>query len=258
MFEGLLALIDQVNDLALGGFIVFLRVGAALALIPGFGERTISIRVRIVIAFALSVTILPLVHTQLPGLKTGFLPILFATETIIGLAVGVFFRLFLFVLQIAGTLAAQATSLSQIFGGGNTPEPLPAFGNLMVVAGMALAMASGLHVKTVLALADTYTVLPAGHFPATADLTDWGVSGISRAFARAFSLVAPFLILSVIYNVALGAINRAMPQLMVAFIGAPAITLGGLALLAASLPVILPLWLAWFDAGLSNPFGAHW
>ncbi|MFC3118840.1 flagellar biosynthetic protein FliR [Jhaorihella thermophila] len=36
-----------------------------------------------------------------------------------------------------------------------------------------------------------------------------------------FSLSAPFVIASLLYNLTLGAINRAMPQLMVTLVGAP-------------------------------------
>ena len=57
-----------------------------------------------------------------------------------------------------------------------------------------------------------------------------------------FSLAAPFVIMGFAYNVALGAINRAMPQLMVAFVGAPAITAAGLLVLMLAAPVILHFW----------------
>lgn len=73
-------------------------------------------------------------------------------------------------------------------------------------------------------------------------------------FANAFTLAAPFVITSLIYNVALGAINRAMPQLMVAFVGAPAITAGGLILLMLISPLILSIWLDEFNIRLANPF----
>ena len=49
---------------------------------------------------------------------------------------------------------------------------------------------------------------------------------MAASFALALSLAAPFVIASLLYNVALGVINKAMPQLMVAFVGAPAITCG--------------------------------
>jgi flagellar biosynthetic protein FliR len=66
-------------------------------------------------------------------------------------------------------------------------------------------------------------------------------------------LSAPFVLVSLIYNVAMGIINKAMPQLMVAFVGAPAITAGGMILLFVSLPFLLPIWMARFDAVLAAP-----
>ena len=47
MFEGLAALLD-LTEAGLAGFIlVFARVGAVMALLPGFGERMIPARVRL-------------------------------------------------------------------------------------------------------------------------------------------------------------------------------------------------------------------
>ena len=71
----------------------------------------------------------------------------------------------------------------------------------------------------------------------------------------AFTLAAPFLITAVIYNLALGVINRAMPQLMVAFVGAPVITFGGLFILMVGSPVILDVWVRALMTFLANPGG---
>ncbi|MFY8145461.1 MAG: flagellar biosynthetic protein FliR, partial [Rhodobacter sp.] len=49
-------------------------------------------------------------------------------------------------------------------------------------------------------------------------------------------------------------INRAMPQLMVAFVGAPALTAGGLVLLALSTPLALAVWLAALNGFFAAPF----
>jgi len=78
---------------------------------------------------------------------------------------------------------------------------------------------------------------------------------VGRVFSLAFSLAAPFLIASVLYNLALGVINKAMPQLMVAFVGAPAITLGGLVILLLTTPFILPAWMRLMQATLASPMG---
>ena len=84
-------------------------------------------------------------------------------------------------------------------------------------------------------------------------MSSWGVAQIANAFALAFTLAAPFVILSVIYNIALGAINKAMPQLMVAFIGAPVITAGGLFVLMLAAPFMLEVWLSALDNFLASP-----
>jgi flagellar biosynthetic protein FliR len=106
------------------------------------------------------------------------------------------------------------------------------------------------------AFLQSYELLPFGRWPDPTDLADWGVSRVSDSFALAFSLSAPFLIASLLYNVALGVINKAMPQLMVAFVGAPAITWGGVALLMLVTPAILAAWLTVFEATLANPWAA--
>lgn len=71
----------------------------------------------------------------------------------------------------------------------------------------------------------------------------------------AFTLAAPFLITSIIYNLALGVINRAMPQLMVFFVGAPVITFGGLFILMVGSPMILDVWLREMMAFFADPGG---
>ena len=47
-----------------------------------------------------------------------------------------------------------------------------------------------------------------------------------------------------------------MPQLMVAFVGAPAITWGGLFLLLITTPFLLPVWFEAFQAALVAPLGS--
>ncbi|NUB44606.1 flagellar biosynthetic protein FliR [Fertoebacter nigrum] len=231
-------------------FLVSLRVGAVMALLPAFGEQVVPQRVRLVLTLAFTAVILPVVAERLP--TDGFI-VPFAAEVVAGLALGIGLRLFILALQIAGTIAAQAASLSQLFGGAG-PEPQPAIANLLVLAGLALAVNTGLHLRAAEAMILSYDVFPAGRLPRAADLADWGLGQVTRAFGLGFTLAAPFVIASVIYNVALGVINRAMPQLMVAFVGAPALTLGGLVLLAVTAPVALSLWVHALQAHLAAPF----
>lgn len=176
------------------------------------------------------------------------------TETIAGLALGAVLKLMAMALQIAGSMAAQATSLAQIFGG-QASDPMPAIGHVMSLAGLALLAATGLHVKLVAYFVLSYELLPPGRLPDPADFMTWGIQRTGHAFSLAFVLAAPFVVASVLYNLALGVINKAMPQLMVAFVGAPAITAGSLALLALSLPTILSVWFDAISLVMLDPVG---
>ena len=256
MNAALTELLAYAQDGLLIGFIVFLRVGAAMALLPAFGERSVPQRVRLGLALGFTAIVMPAVAAQIEPLaehQKG-IPILLATETLAGLALGIALRLFVLALQMAGSIAAQATSLSQVFGGTGI-EPQPAIGHLLVFGGLALAVMTGLHVRIAEVLILSYNVLTPGQFPGASILGDWGVGQITQAFSLAFTLAAPFIIASLIYNVALGVINRAMPQLMVAFVGAPAITAGALILMFLVMPLMLTVWSDALQQFLQNPFG---
>lgn len=251
-------------------FAVFARVGAVAGLLPGFGEQVIPARVRLAAALAFTAIVWPAVS---PGLAAAGLapggpgPVgdsaapplaigrLLLAETIAGLALGLALRFMVLALQLAGSMAAQATAVSQIFGAGVTPDPSPAIGNILVMAGIALALAGGLHVKAALAMISSYDVLPFGVFPVAGDIAEWGVARAASAFALAFTLAAPFVVASLAYNVAMGAINRAMPQLMVALVGAPALTGAALIFLLLAGPVGLAHWAGLLDEVLAAPFG---
>lgn len=253
LMAGLTALSGQTEGWIWSAFLVFCRVGAVMALMPGFGEQLVPARIRLVLALAFTAVVAPSILPRLePEPGAFFLPI--AVEVAAGLALGLGLRLFVMALQMAGMMIAQATSLAQLFGGMGGPEPQPAIGNLLVTGGLALAVASGLHVRAAELMILSYTILPPGRLPSPADMADWGLAEITRSFSLAFMLAAPFTIAALIYNVALGVINRAMPQLMVSFVGAPALTLGGLVLLAIAAPLALAFWLAEFNTFLADPF----
>lgn len=247
---GLAELLEAGQSMAMAALLVFLRIGAALALLPAFGEQTVPQRLRLVLALAFTAIVLPTVESRMP-LEPG-LPAA-AAEIVAGLALGAVFRLFIMALQIAGAMIAQATSLSQIAAGA-APEPQPAVGHLLTAAGLAIAVMAGLHVRLAEVLILSYSVLPPGAFPGATEFADWGLAQITRAFGLAFSLAAPFTIAALMYNLALGAINRAMPALMVSFIGAPALSAGGLAMLALLAPLLLASWSEAMSAFLNAPF----
>lgn len=256
MSELATALFNTAETAVLAAAIVFLRVGAMMAILPAFGERNVPERIRLVLALSFTLIVAP---GATPFVEAAFDAnvswlALLGAEVIVGLTLGLAIRLFVLALQTAGAIAAQATSLAQIFGN-VIVDPQPAVGNVMVIAGLALVVLLGLHVKVAQYLILSYELFPPGRLPNAGFLMGWGTSHISTMFALAFILAAPFVVVSLLYNLALGAINRAMPQLMVAFVGAPAITMAAIVLLAVSLPFLLGAWITSMDAFFLTPFG---
>jgi flagellar biosynthetic protein FliR len=237
-------------------FLVFLRTGAAMAALPAFGERLLPVRVRLAAALAFTAIVAPAVATDLsPLLAAGGLTLpLVLAEAAFGLALGLGVRAFVFALQTAGAIVAQATSVSQLIGFADE-DPMPAVSHLLLFGGLAAAVAAGLHVQAAVALIRSYDHFPPGDIPAALSLSDWGTGMAAKAFAIAVALASPFLAAALIYNIAIGVINRAMPMLMVSLVGAPALTFGALALLLVSVPPALGLWVDMLTGFMADPSG---
>ena len=247
LFAILTQLTGQSEEMWRHGFAIFLRLGAVAALLPGFGEASVPQRVKLGLALAFTCVVAPSVNV--PVLTAGG----YGAEVVVGLALGLGVRLLVLALQTAGAMIANATSLSQILGGAG--EPQPAIGHLLTLGGLALAMAADLHLRVAEFLILSYHIFPVGLLPESGAMAEWGTGQVAHAFRLAFVLAAPFVAGSLIYNVAIGIINRAMPQLMVSMIGAPALGLGVLILLAILTPLVLTVWLTALNGWLERTFG---
>ncbi|MDB6452479.1 flagellar biosynthetic protein FliR [Falsirhodobacter sp. 20TX0035] len=247
LFAILTQLTGQSEEIWRQGFAIFLRLGALAALLPGFGEAAVPQRVKLGLALAFTLVVAP--GVEVPALTLGG----YGAEVVVGLALGLGLRLLVLALQTAGAMIANATSLSQILGGAG--EPQPAIGHLLTMGGLALAMAADLHLRVAEFLILSYRLFPVGLLPDSGGMAEWGTAQVAQAFHLAFVLAAPFVAGSLIYNVAIGIINRAMPQLMVSMIGAPALGLGVLILLAILTPLVLTVWLSHLNGWLERPFG---
>ncbi len=257
MLDGLAQILAQTSLNLAGVMLVFVRVAAVVALMPGFGEQAIPARVRLMAAMGFTMVVWPMVEPNLPPISPGLAALggLVVIEAGIGFLIGISLRLMVMALQFAGSVAAQSTAISQVAGVGVTPDPMPAIGNILMLGGLTLALVTGLHIKAALAMASSYELFPLGTIPVAGDIAEWGIARVANVFAFGFTMAAPFVIASFAYNLALGAINRAMPSLMVAFVGAPLITAGALLILLLAAPAILGVWNERLDMVLANPMG---
>lgn len=256
--EPLAAIFAATEETVLTAAGIFARVGALVFLLPGIGERGIPMRMRLGAALALTFLLTPLVGplvaetpSDVPGLA-----VMLAAEAVAGLVIGLGFRLLIQALQIAGTTAAFHLSLSHVFGSPVGTEAEPTIATFLAMGGIVLAMAAGLHIQALAALAGLYEVLPFGRFPSGAELAELTVRRVAEAFALGLALAFPFIAISFAYNLALGALSRAMPQLLVALIGVPLLVGLGLVTLWLSLPAIFERWADALGAVFADPLGS--
>ena len=236
---------------------VFARIGAALFLLPGFGERGVSMRVRLGGAVALTLLVWPIAAPLAgPAPRDGAaLAWLVLSEAASGLVIGLAFRLLVFVLQIAGALAAQNLSVSQMFGAGVAPDPEPTIATMLAMGGIVLALTAGLHVELVAGFGALYAVLPFGVMPAGVALAEWSTAQMGAVFALGLSLALPFVAIGFAYNLALGALSRAMPQLLVALVGVPLLIGLGMIGLYLTIPELFARWSQALVQILADPLG---
>ena len=163
-----------------------------------------------------------------------------------GAFLGFAFRLTIFVLQVLGNIASQALSISQPLGQGITMEPNTTISTMLMMVGVTLLMTADFHVEAFGILYKSYEVFPLGSTPDFDRMAYMLTQKAMGIFEISVTLAFPFILLNFVYNLLLGFVNRAMPQLLVSFVGMPAITGVGMVLLAIAAGTLLIAWMKYF------------
>jgi len=202
--------------------------------LPGLGEMTVSPRVRLALALALTAVIMPLHRNDYQIDMRAFGPVLMTLgqELLIGVVLGMLARLTIASLQIAGSVVAQQMGLGFVTAVDPTQGQQGAIvGNFLGVLGITLIFATDMHHLIIAALNDSYTVFRPGEIPILGDVANILTTTISGTFRIGVQISAPFLVIGLLFNLGLGVLSRLMPQLQVFFVGMPLSILAGLLLL---------------------------
>lgn len=239
--------------------LVFLRVGAALMLIPGFGEQHVPAPLRLVLALVLSLLIAPALAPALPPLPTlpTALAVLVLKEILVGVLLGLVGRFCLAALHVGGSVIAMQSGLSaaSLFDPHEAAQStVPA--TFLTAAAMALLFAADFHHLLLRAVAASYAVLPAGAGLDASDGGDLLIRLGGDAIATGVRIAAPMIVAGFAVNMALGALSRMVPAFQVLALALPAQLLLALLVLELSVPAAMHLFgeglahnLAWLDPG---------
>lgn len=215
--------------------LVLCRVGGCIGVAAGYASARVPVTIRLFLAIAVSLAVLPLLEPALRPLVAGKGPVAFlltaSVELAIGLGIGLVSRMFLLALEFMSELIGQAIGL----GGGpragiESDQPLSPLSDLLTLTALTIVFASGLHLSALKALIESYDMLrPGGDLDPTRLLGDL-IRVLTAAFRTGLQIAAPFLLFSILVNVLLGLATRMIPQLPMQFVGGPMLLVGGIAL----------------------------
>lgn len=233
--------------LAFAFMLVLCRTAAAVMLLPGLGESEPPVILRAGLATCITVLVVPGIAPSLPPEPASFLLLaaMIAGELLVGFMLGWLARLLALALPAAGQVISLMTGLSSVLQPDATlGAQSAAIGKLFNLLAPVLILSTGLYALPLGALAGSYSVFPAGLAPPSGDMAAVTVSAVGASFALALRLAAPFVLVSVVWQVALGLLSRLVPQIQVYVLALPGQVLGGMLLLALLAIPILQVWLS--------------
>ena len=218
-------------DMVASVLILFCRIGACLMLAPGFSSPRLPARPRLYIALALTLALTP----QLTGGKPfpihnlGGLTADIFGELFIGGVIGLLGRYFFLALETMMMAASMSIGLSNALGAPiDETEVQPPIASLITLTAVCLIFVSDLHWEFLRGVVASYNIMPVGFALRPQAALTLVADDLARTFVIGLRIASPFIVFSVIVNLAIGLVNRLTPQIPIFFISAPFVIAGGL------------------------------
>jgi len=236
-------------------FLIFCRIGAAMMVMPGFGETYVPSRIRLLFALLFSLLLTPLMMNKMPPMPANAFPLLLmmGEEITIGLFLGLMVHGLTTVMHVGGNIIASQSSLAvgAIFDP-NSGAQSPIISNMMGVTAITLFFVLDLHHLVLAALVQSYEIFSPGHFLPTGDMAHLNIRWMADAFSLGALLAAPHIIFSLLFYLLGGLMTRLMPNFQIFFILiAPQVVIGILIFLAI-IPMIFDLYINFFENHLRD------
>ncbi len=214
------------------------RLSAFLIAAPFFSLRAVSVRIRILLALALTWMIYPLTDwpTVDPVSAAGL------RELFVQVFIGVLMGLILQVINGALVVGGQAISASMGLSMANMVDPnmgnVPVIAQFLLICSTLIFLGLGGHIIVISMLLESFTIVPIGAVIELSALFDLVIKWSAMVFLGGVLLALPILVALLFINIGLGVITRAAPALNIFAVGFPAMILAGILLLSMSMSSI--------------------
>ncbi|WP_258359711.1 flagellar biosynthetic protein FliR [Moorella sulfitireducens (nom. illeg.)] len=220
-------------------FLVVVRAASFFVTAPFFGIRGVPVPVKAGLGVLVAVLIFPVLPAGQPAFTgAGAYALAVLNEALAGMALGYLAGLFLSAVQVAGQLLDihMGLGMATLFDPQNAATTT-VMGQFFTILGLLLFFQVDGHHTLLLALQESFRLLPLGGVHFDGNITWAVVKLFTGMFSLAVRMAVPVIVVILIADLALSLIARTVPQLNVFILGFPLkIGLGLLALIA-----VLPL-----------------
>ena len=222
-------------------FLVLIRIGTILAMIPILGDRTTPVRVKAGLTILIAALVVPFVERPAAYPQDPFsLGMSMAGEVFTGIVLGFAGRLVFAGIQLAGQLVGFQMGFSIV----NIVDPVSSaqisiIAEFQYLVAALLFLATSAHHVFLAAIVESYKVLPVYHFQFSGAFMQVLVDLSRNMFVIAAKVSAPLIAALLLTNVGLGLIARTVPQINIFIVGFPLQIAVGLIGIGFTLPIFL-------------------
>ncbi len=220
--------------------LVFARLSAMLIVMPVFGFSTVSVRIRILFAFVLTLVIAPMLTPVMQYAPTRLLQLFIDVmrEVFAGLLIGYGAQIIFEAIMIAGSYVGFQLGLAIM----NVIDPTsqdqsPIIGNFWMLVILMFFIITNAHYFLIETIFMNFKIIhpAAAQFKGSLGVTVMR-SG-SMMYDMAIHFAAPIMVFILIFDVATAFMARVMPQMNIFFVSLPLKIIFGLFLLVVSLNI---------------------
>lgn len=231
-----------ISTLTLESFLlVVVRSACFTATAPLFGHKSVNVRLRILIAICIALSIFMATDTTLPEYDSvlGY-SMLVIKEAVVGLSLGFVASMIMSMLVVAGEFIDREIGFTMA-----TNFDMSLNANVTITAELydkmvyLILLITNLHYYMLKALAQSFELVPIGHVNVNYTyMYDTVIGYICQYFSIGFRIAMPIFIGATILNVILGVLAKSSPQMNMFAIGMQLKVLAGLAVLSIAIMVV--------------------
>ncbi|MGM9570945.1 MAG: flagellar biosynthetic protein FliR [bacterium] len=204
--------------------LVAARMSGIFAFAPFWNSKNFPARTKIVLAFFLAFTLMPIMLQKNIAIPDQFLEygLLLLSEFMFGVIIGYIASIILTAVQFAGHMIDMQMGLSKMTvldPASNISTPL--VGQIKNFIAIIVILITNAHHQFLIAVFRSYDAVPLGKMQIQGDFISYILNLIQETFVLAFCISAPVVGTLFIIDVVLAIITRTIPQLNIFVIGFP-------------------------------------